>query len=100
MLCSARVFVVKHSIKWGSVATISGFHFVRCCSNGLLLKVSGARGRSMTDFKGVQFPKAIILHAVLFYVRYAVSYRDLEGILQERDVEVDHATLNRWVGKY
>ncbi len=44
-------------IRRGSVATISGFHFFRCCSNGLLLKVSGARGRSMIDFKGVQFPK-------------------------------------------
>ena len=84
----------------GSVATILGFHFVRCCSNSLLLKASGARGRSMIDFKGVQFPKAIILHSVFFYVRYAVSYRDLEEILQERGVDVDHATLNRWVGKY
>jgi hypothetical protein len=52
--------------KKGSVATILGFHFVRCCSNGLLLKVSGARGRSMSYFKGAQFPKAIILHAVFF----------------------------------
>ena len=40
-----------------------------------------------------------MLHAVFFYVRYAVSYRDLEDILAERDVTVDHATLNRWVVK-
>lgn len=51
----------------------------------------------MIDFKGVQFPKAIILHVMFFYVRYAVSYRDLEEVLQERGVDVDHATLNRWV---
>tara|TARA_R110002073_G_scaffold216432_2_gene376634 strand:+ start:201 stop:587 length:387 start_codon:yes stop_codon:yes gene_type:complete len=31
---------------------------------------------------------------------YAVSYRDLEEIMVERGVEVDHATLNRWVVKY
>jgi len=37
---------------------------------------------------------------VFFYVRYAVSYRDLEEILQERGVDVDHATLNSWVVKY
>jgi transposase-like protein len=37
---------------------------------------------------------------VFFYVRYAVSYRDLEEIMVERGVEVDHATLNRWVVKY
>ena len=52
------------------------------------------------DFKGAHYPKAVIVHAVLFYVRYAVSYRDLEEILAERGVAVDHATLNRWVVKY
>ena len=51
------------------------------------------------DFKGFQYPKHVILHAVFFYVRYAVSYRDLEEIMEERGVEVDHATLNRWVIK-
>lgn len=54
----------------------------------------------MIEFRGVQFPKSVILHAVFFYVRYAVSYRDLEEILAERGVRVDHATLNRWVVKY
>jgi putative transposase len=52
------------------------------------------------DFKGAHFPKAVIVHALFFYVRYAVSYRDLEEILAERGVAVDHATLNRWVVKY
>ena len=52
------------------------------------------------DFKGVHYPKSVILHAVFFYVRYAVSYRDLEEILAERGVTVDHATLNRWVVKF
>ena len=36
----------------------------------------------------------------VFYVRYAVSYQDLEEIMAERGVQVDHATLNRWVVKY
>jgi putative transposase len=52
------------------------------------------------EFKGVHFPKSVILHAVFFYLRYAVSYRDLEEILAERGVTVDHATLNRWVVKF
>ena len=52
------------------------------------------------DFKGAHYPKDVILHAVFFYVRYAVSYRDLEEILAERGVNIDHATLNRWVVKY
>jgi putative transposase len=54
----------------------------------------------MINFKGNQYPKGVILYAVFFYVRYAVSYRDLEEIMEERGVEVDHATLNRWVVKY
>ncbi len=39
------------------------------------------------------------MYAVLFYLRYTVSYRDLEEIMAERDVSVDRATLNRWVVK-
>lgn len=54
----------------------------------------------MVDFKGSHYPKDVILYAVFFYVRYAVSYRDLEEIMAERGVVVDHATLNRWVVKY
>ncbi len=52
------------------------------------------------DFKGAHYPKAVIIHAVFFYVRYGVSYRDLEEILAKRGVAVDHTTLNRWVVKY
>jgi putative transposase len=36
------------------------------------------------------------LYAVFFYVRYGVSYRDLEEIMEERGVNVDHATLNHF----
>jgi putative transposase len=42
----------------------------------------------------------VILFAVFFYLRYPVSYRDLEEIMEERGVDVDHATLNRWVVNY
>ena len=54
----------------------------------------------MISFKGAHYPKSVILYAVYFYVRYGVSYRDLEEIMAERSVAVDHATLNRWVEKY
>lgn len=54
----------------------------------------------MVSFKGAQFPQHVILYAVFFYLRYGVSHRDLEEILAERGVQVDHATLNRWVVKY
>jgi putative transposase len=53
-----------------------------------------------TSFKGVHDPKSVILYAVYFYVKYAVSYPDLEEIMAERGVDVDHVTLNRWVVKF
>ena len=54
----------------------------------------------MVDFKGTHYPKSVVLFAVFFYLRYPVSYRDLEEIMEERGVDVDHATLNRWVIKF
>ena len=44
--------------------------------------------------------KISVLYAVYFYVRFPVSYRDLEEIMAERGVDLDHAALNRWVEKY
>jgi len=49
----------------------------------------------MISFKGAHYPKEVILYAVFFYVRYGVSYRNLEEIMEERGETVDHATLNR-----
>jgi putative transposase len=54
----------------------------------------------MISFRGSHYPKEAILYAVYFYVRYGVSYRDLEEILAERSITVDHSTLNRWVIRY
>jgi putative transposase len=54
----------------------------------------------MISFKDAQIPKHVILFAVFFYVRYTVSYRDLEETMAERGVTVDHATINRWVTRY
>jgi len=54
----------------------------------------------MIDFKGTQFEKEIILWGVRWYVTYPMSYRQLEEMMGERGVSVDHSTLNRWVIKY
>ena len=50
-------------------------------------------------FKGHCFPKAIILHAVYFKLRFSLSYRDVKELLSIRGVKVDHATIQRWVFK-
>ena len=52
------------------------------------------------DFKGSQFERDIILWGVRWYVAYPVSYRQLDEMMTERGVEVDHSRLNRWVLKY
>jgi putative transposase len=52
------------------------------------------------DFKGSHFEKEIILWGIRWYVAYPISYRQLEEMMKERGVSVDHSTLNRWVIKY
>ncbi|WP_425084717.1 IS6 family transposase [Ruegeria profundi] len=52
------------------------------------------------SLKGAHFPKDVILHEFFFHLRYSVWHRDLEKILAERGVSVEHATLNRWIVKY
>jgi len=54
----------------------------------------------MVSFKGKHFPKGIILMAVRWYCCYALAYRDIEELMLERGIFVDHATLNRWVIEY
>ena len=51
----------------------------------------------MIHFKGYAYPKEVILQAVRWYLAYTLSYRDIEEMLEERGILVDHSTLNRWV---
>ena len=48
-------------------------------------------------FVGFRFPPEIIVLAVRWYLRYGLSYRDVEELLAERAIEVDHVTIYRWV---
>ncbi len=52
------------------------------------------------SFKGAHFPQEIILTCVRWYVAYPLSMRDVEEVMQERGVSIDHSTVNRWVIKY
>ena len=54
----------------------------------------------MNDFKGRHFTGEVILWAVRWYCRYGISYRDLEEMLSERGIDVDHTTIYRWVQRY
>jgi IS6 family transposase len=59
------------------------------------------RRRSETaSFAGYRFPPDVIVLAVRWYLRYGLSYRDVEELLSERGVEVDHVTIYRWVQRF
>ena len=55
-------------------------------------------GRSA--FAGFRFPAEVITVAVRWYLRYGLSYRDLEELLAERGIEVDHVPVFRWVQRF
>src|SRR4051794_17862662 len=62
--------------------------------------VEKLKRRAKDDFKGRHFEATLILQAVSWYLRYPLSYRDIEELFLERGLEVDHSTLNRWVLAY
>jgi putative transposase len=49
------------------------------------------------SFKGAHFPQEVILTGVRWYLAYPLSTRHVEELREERGVELDHATINRWV---
>ena len=51
-------------------------------------------------FAGFRFPPEVITVAVSCYLRYGLSYRDMEELLAERGVEIDHVTVYRWVQRF
>jgi IS6 family transposase len=65
---------------------------------------SAARSRSWfpprSAFASFRFPAEVIVVAVRWYLRYGRSYRDVEELLAERGIEVDHVTVYRWVQRF
>jgi transposase, IS6 family len=51
-------------------------------------------------FRGRHFEDVIIMLCIRWYLRYSLSYRDLEEIMAERGLSVDHVTIWRWVQRY
>ena len=49
---------------------------------------------------GYRFPREVIAVAVRWYLRYGLSYRDVEELLAERGIQVDHVTVYRWVQRF
>ena len=51
-------------------------------------------------YKRHRYPRVIIQQAVYFKLRFSLSYRDVEELMQIRGVDVDHSTIQRWVFKF
>ena len=54
----------------------------------------------MNHFKGKQFKKDVIIVAVGYYLRYNLSYREVQDLLYDRGINVSHTTIYRWVQEY
>jgi transposase-like protein len=59
-----------------------------------------ARSTHTPLFSGRHFPDDVISLAIRWYLRFSLSYRDLEEIMAERGVSVDHSTIWRWVDRF
>ena len=55
---------------------------------------------SSSAFAGFRFPREVISVTVRWYLRYGLSYRDVEELMAERGVTVDHVTIYRWVQRF
>ena len=54
----------------------------------------------MNVFKGRYFQRDINPRAVRWYCKYGINYRELQEMLAERSVNIDHTTIYRWVERY
>jgi transposase-like protein len=57
-------------------------------------------GVERSAFAGFRFPPEVIAVAIRWYLRYGLSYRDVQELLAERAVEVDHVSVFRWVQRF
>src|SRR6266545_4063303 len=59
-----------------------------------------SRPAPRSAFAGYRFPPEIITLALRWYLRFGLSYRDVEELLAERGIDVDHVTIYRWVQRF
>jgi transposase-like protein len=58
------------------------------------------RSRKSAAFKWRHFNGEVIMQCVRWFCKYGISYRDLEEMMEERGLELDHTTVYRWVQHY
>src|SRR5499425_1367285 len=84
----------------GSSSCFGGFAFTRRIIPKAFRIKAPLESWNYQSFKGAHFPPEVILMGVRWYLAYPLSTRHVEELMEERGVEVDHSTINRWVIKY
>jgi transposase, IS6 family len=89
------------------VAFLAAVQETSCSTGSVALADRGGRetgaktvSGSSAVFAGFRFPREVIAVAVRWYLRYGLWYRDVEELLAERGVTVDHVTVYRWVQRF
>ena len=94
------------TISQGSAASFrNGYMHGTVALAGVRVEVGSPRPRPLRDpgmnaFKLRRFHAVVILQCVRWYCKYAISYRQLEEMMAERGVMVDHTTIWRWIQHY
>src|SRR5215467_11372613 len=55
---------------------------------------------ALLSYRRHRFPPPIIQHAIWLYLRFTLSYRDMENLLAERGLDLSYETVRRWVLKF
>jgi putative transposase len=64
------------------------------------LAVRWPKGMKKNSYKGYRFPPEIIQHAIWLYLRFTLSFRDVEDLLAERVIILSYETVRRWVNHF
>ena len=67
---------------------------------GAVLPGRVGEGMALISYARHQFPPVVIQHAVWLYLRFTLSYRDVEDLLAERGLDISYETVRRWVLKF
>ena len=88
--------------RWWAVIGAVALAVTAWTSEAVGMRTCGPRSTlvARSAFVGFRFPPYVIVLAVRWYLRFGLSYRDIEELLAERGVEVDHVTIYRWVLRF
>ena len=98
---------VATSLAFGNFRELVAF-FLAIVANGIVTAIRAcgvaggqvAKGMKKISYKGYRFPPEIIQQAIWLYVRFTLSFRDVEDLLAERGIMVSYETVRRWVNHF